>query len=897
MTGSEGASPLYSGGSLPADPHAISVEGLFRELSVSVVGLSDEEARERALVFGANIIAVHAKTSIFRIALHQFQSPVVYLLVAAAVMAGSLNQWKEAAAVLVVLAISALIGFVTEVRALRSIESLRDLGTHTARVRRSGDVRLVPAENLVPGDILLVEAGDRLSADVRLIEASNLTADEAALTGESLPTDKDVEPVDRDAPIGDRHSMLYKGTVIAGGSGAGIVVGTGLSTELGRISQLIATAETGRSPLEKRLARLSGQLIWVTLAVAVLVAAAGIFSGKEPMLMIEAAIALAVAAIPEGLPIVATLVLARGMRHMARENALVERLSAVETLGATTVILTDKTGTLTENRMAVRVILTPDTGLRILESASGKAVPEEPGSDAVSGLLRAAVLCNDATLGEIQSEDSGDPMELALLRAGAAAGLVQPALAGEYPVLRKMPFDTEVRMMATLHGSGNGAFWAVKGAPEAVLQASSRVVSGNGSLSMDGKLRADWHDKVEQLGRRGLRVLAFATRPTDRPDGEPFRDLVFLGIAGLEDPVRPDVPEAIAACQEAGIRVVMVTGDHLVTARSIGEAVGLYEHGTAIAEGADGVRLDDGDDSGFRQVGIFARVSPAEKLALVRAYQEAGEIVAMTGDGVNDAPALRQADIGVAMGRRGTDVAREAAAMILLDDAFPTIVRAIREGRIIFDNIRRFVVYLLSCNLSEVLIVGLAVLATLPLPLLPLQILYLNLITDVFPAFALAMCKGDRAVLKRPPRRPDEPILGRAQWTSIIVHSVLMTSGVFMALLLAHLTLDLDRDATVTVTFLTLGFVQLWHVFNMAGKSAGVLNNEVTRNPWVWGAILLCSVLLIGPALTPPLANVLGLTSPTAVMWCLIAAVSLLPVLVGQIGLRLFGALRRKGAR
>jgi len=897
MTGPKGASPSCVGGSLPADPHASSGEDVLQALSVSVAGLSDKEAGERALVFGPNVIAVHDKAPIFRIVLHQFQSPVVYLLMAASAMAALLGQWNEAAAILVVLAISALIGFITETRALRSIESLRDLGSHAARVRRSGDVRLVPAESLVPGDILLVEAGDRLSADVRLIEAVNLTADEAALTGESLPTDKGVAPVERDARIGDRHSMLYKGTVVASGSGIGLVVGTGLSTELGRISQLVAKAETGRSPLEKRLSRLSGQLIWITLAIAVLVAAVGIVSGKDPMLMVEAAIALAVAAIPEGLPIVATLVLARGMWRMARENALVERLSAVETLGATTVILTDKTGTLTENRMAVRAVLAPDADLCVIERAPGKAVPDGPASDAVLAFLKAAVLCNDATLAEIPGEESGDPMELALLRAGAEVGLARSGLVDKHPVLSKVPFDTDVRMMATLHGSKDGAFWMVKGAPETVLQASSRIASGDGALPMDESLRADWHGRVEQLGERGLRVLAFATRAADPSDGEPFGNLVFLGIIGLEDPVRPDVPEAIRACQEAGIRVVMVTGDHLVTAKSIGETVGLYEQGTAIVEGADPAWLNNGDDSSFREIGIFARVSPAEKLALVRAYQEAGEVVAMTGDGVNDAPALRQADIGVAMGRRGTDVAREAAAMILLDDAFPTIVRAIREGRIIFDNIRRFVVYLLSCNLSEVLIVGLAVLATLPLPLMPLQILYLNLITDVFPAFALAMCKGDHAVLKRPPRRPDEPILGRAQWTGIIVHSVLMTAGVFLALVMASLALHLDHQAALTVTFLTLGFVQLWHVFDMAGESTGLVNNEVTRNPWVWGAVLLCLVLLIGPTLIPPLADVLGLTPPTTLMWSLIAAASLLPVLAGQIGLRIFRALSGRSAR
>jgi Ca2+-transporting ATPase len=397
---------------------------------------------------------------------------------------------------------------------------------------------------------------------------------------------------------------------------------------------------------------------------------------------------------------------------------------------------------------------------------------------------------------------------------------------------------------------------------------------------MDSDMRAEWLRRVEHLGHHGLRVLACAVKTGMQADASPYENLMFVGLVGLEDPARADVPHAIRACQQAGIRIVMVTGDHAVTARSIARAVGLGQTAANVVEGKQVERLAENGE--LLDVGIFARVNPAEKLELVRAYQAAGEIVAMTGDGVNDAPALRQADIGVAMGLRGTDVAREAAAMILLDDAFPTIVKAIREGRVIFANIRRFAAYLLACNLTEVLVVGLAVLSTLPLPILPLQILYLNLVTDVFPAFALAMGEGERDILERPPRDPKEPILGRTQWVTVMLQSLSMTAGTFGALAAAWLWLDLDARAAVTVTFLTLAFAQLWHVFNMRHPCSGVVGNEVTRNPWLWGALFLCTTLLVTPAYLAPIAHLLHLAPPTPIMWAIILGLSLAPLLVTQ---------------
>jgi len=865
---------------LPDTPHALPAADVLAALTVTPAsGLDDDEVRRRAAAFGPNTIVARRKVSALAVLLHQFRSPVVYLLAAAAALAFYFGEWEEGGAIVAVLALNALIGFVTEIRAARSIEALRALGTRSARVRREGHTRLIPADQLVPGDIMLVEGGDSISADLRLVETSNLGADESTLTGESTAVDKTIAPVAGDARLAERTSMLFKGTSVSRGSGIGVVTGTGLASELGRISQLVEEAEPESSPLEKRLTRLSGQLVWAVVALTVLIAGVGLTSGKDAFLMVEAAIALAVAAIPEGLPIVATLALARGMWRMARQNALIERLSAVETLGATTVILTDKTGTLTENRMTVRRFWVP-TGEVELESAGDRIAL---GDDTqLARLIEAAVLCNDAALERLEEEGSGDPMEIALLRAGLMAGLERPALLEQNPIAQKHAFDTASKMMATVHRRGDRFLFAVKGAPEAVLHAAERVVSDDGEAALDHATRAEWLERVAHLGHHGLRVLACASKTEPRPDAPAYAGLTFLGLIGLEDPAREDVPQAIQDCQQAGIRVVMVTGDHAVTARSIGRAVGLGESAAHVVEGRQLGELTSARDQELFNVGIFARVSPAEKLDLVRAYQAAGDIVAMTGDGVNDAPALRQADIGVAMGLRGTDVAREAAAMILLDDAFPTIVRAIREGRVIFGNIRRFVAYLLSCNLSEVLVVGLAILSTLPLPILPLQILYLNLVTDVFPAFALAMGEGEPGVLRRPPRNPQEAILGRPQWTTIVLQSLALTAGTFGALGLARLGLDLEGRAVITVTFLTLAFAQLWHVFNMRSPHSNIFVNEVTRNPWTWGSFALCTLLLALPPYLPPVAHVLHLAPPSAAMWAIILGMSIAPLLVIQ---------------
>ncbi|WP_445217085.1 cation-translocating P-type ATPase [Bradyrhizobium sp. Pa8] len=868
---------------LPETPHSLPVAQLLPQLRVSgAEGLSDVEVNARRKRFGSNTIAARRAASSLRLLLHQFKSPIIYLLSCAAGLAFYFGELEEGSAIIAVLAINALIGFMTESKAARSIEALRALGTRTVRVRREGRVHLVPAEELVPGDIVVLDAGDAVSADLRLIETSNLSADESTLTGESVNVDKQTHPVSADARLSDRASMLFKGTAVTRGTGTGVVVATGLATELGQVTRLVLEADPGSSPLERKLGRLSAQLVWATIVVAAVIGVVGLMGGGDPLLMVEAAIALAVAAIPEGLPIVATLALGRGMWRMARQNALIERLSAVETLGATTVILTDKTGTLTENRMTVRRLCTASGEIQLETGAPKDGERSQLAGDPQAAvLLRVAVLCNDAHLDSAGEGGSGDPMEISLLRAGLHAGLKRTDLLDVHRIVRKHAFDPTTKMMATVHEDSDGMLVAVKGAPEAVLAAATCATVEHGEVALDDATRTEWLSRADRLGHHGLRVIACAMKRGTLADVAPYERLVFVGLIGLEDPARADVPQALQDCRQAGIRVVMVTGDHAVTARSIGRAVGLGETIANVVEGKKIAQVIQTGQPALRDVGIFARVSPDEKLALVKAYQAAGEIVAMTGDGVNDAPALRQADIGVAMGLRGSDVAREAAAMILLDDAFPTIVGAIREGRVIFANIRRFVAYLLSCNLSEVMVVGLAVLSALPLPLLPLQILYLNLVTDVFPAFALAMGEGEAGILKHPPRDPKEPILGRWQWITIVLHGAALTAGTFGALA-ASSWLGLDAGATVTVTFLTLAFAQLWHTFNMRDLHSRPVVNEVTRNGWLWAALLLCAGLLAAPPYLPPAAHLLNLAPLNADMWSVVLTFSLAPLIVTQ---------------
>lgn len=859
-------------------------------------GLSNEEAEKRRERFGPNRLRTARRKSVWSILLNQFKSLVVLLLLAAAGTAAAFGQIIEAIAIAAALVINAAVGFGTEFAARRSMDALRRMGQIVARVRRDGGMQDLHAEKLVPGDIVALQEGEVVPADLRLVAVENLQCNEAALTGESEPVSKTLDPLEaEEVPLAERVNMAFKGTAVTRGAGEGVVVGTGTSTEIGRISELVEEADEDAAPLERRLERLGHRLIFLVLAIGVAVAISGILAGKELFIMIETAIVLAIAAVPEGLPVVATLSLGRGMWRMAQRNALVKKLSAVETLGATTVILTDKTGTLTENRMVLRRLALDAGDVELSQKEREFQQDSEPfdpteREDAMAA-LRAAVLCSNAELGQDEAEANGDPMEIALLDGGALAGLDRGDLLEELPEEREESFDPETKMMATYHRRNGDYLVAVKGAPEAVLEAATKVRCGDADEDLDEQARDAWQDRNKSLAEAGLRVLAVAEKTVRDESAAPYENLTLLGLVGLYDPPRESVADAIGACRDAGIRVVMVTGDQPATAVNVGREVGILDGDDA--EVVVGVDLAREDARSVRKSAVFARVSPEDKLALVEAFQQAGEIVGMTGDGVNDAPALQKADIGIAMGKRGTDVAQDAGDIVLKDDAFETIVMAVRQGRTIFSNIRKFVVFLLSGNLGQVIAVSLAALAGAPLPLLPLQILFLNMVLDVFPALALGLGGDESVVMQRRPRDPEEPILTRDHWLAIGGFGVLIGAAVLAAFAVAILVLDMDVADAVTVSFLTYAFARLWHLFNMRSLDSDVLDNNVVRSPYVWGAIGLCLVLIFAALFVPALASLLHLSPPTGQQWSLVLAGSLAPLIVGQVGIAAFQRLQR----
>ena len=926
-----------------AHPWSVPAEDVVEALSTSRDGLDPAEVRRRRETVGPNVLQRVETVSLGQILWNQLRSLVVLLLVVACAVSLLFGDAVEAAAIAVVLGVNTAIGFGMERRAVRSMEALRELGQTPATVIREGTPRRIAAEDLVPGDLLVLEEGDVITADARITDASNLQADASALTGESVPVDKDAAPVADDAPLAERSSMVHKGTAVTRGRGTGVVVATGMETEIGHISELVERAEGDETPLEERLDQLARSLVLVVLVLAGVIVGIGLGAGRNATLMVEMGIALAVAAIPEGLPIVATIALARGLRRMARRNALVRRLSSVETLGATSVICTDKTGTLTENRMSVRDLVLPSgspvggpgtgistgagtgAGERLARisvpdgtgdpsSAEAPAISADAGAGshpapptpaesgpAVSLAAWIAATCNTAQLDpDDPTTVIGDPMEGALLQfARRAPTPVDDPDA--IPELSRVAFERTTKMMASIRATDDGPVVAVKGAPEAVLAAATGEVDPTAAPDglallnlqhvhpLDDERRAAWAAANEHLAADGLRVLAVAAKRTATPDPDAvYSDLVVVGLIGLVDPPRDDVRPSIAGCHRAGIRVVMVTGDQPATARYIAREVGVVETDDApVVTGADLQRSRAGgteDRVSVRsaQADIYARVTPEQKLTLVDRIQSEGRIVAMTGDGVNDAPALKRADIGVAMGQRGTQVAQEAADVVLRDDAFSTIVAAVEEGRTIFGNIRAFVRFLLSCNVGEVMVVGTAAFSGLPLPIFPLQILFLNLVTDVFPALALGMGESERDVMEEPPRPKSEPVLTRRHWAGIAGYGVIFTVAVLSTLLIARDLLHLSGTQGVTVSFLTLAFGQLVHVFNMRSPRSGLLRNVVVGNRYVWGAILLCTGLLLTAVHIPILSGVLSLTPLPAEGWMLVGAGSLFPLGVGQ---------------
>jgi Ca2+-transporting ATPase len=875
--------------------HALAPAEVLERLDTSRDGLTAAEAEARLSRHGPNALRAAPPVPWWRILLAQLRGVVVWLLVAAAVVALLMGDRAEAIAITVVLVLNALLGFVMELRANRAMEALLSLEVPRAVVVREGRRREVDAREVVPGDVVALEAGSMIAADAYLLDARELVTRESALTGESLPVHKisgDVLPAP--TPLAERTNLVFRSTFAAAGTGRAVVFATGMATEVGKIGTLVAGVADEPTPLERRLDDLGRRLVWVALAAAAAVSLLGWLQGVALAETVETGIALAIAAVPEGLPAVATIALAVGVRRMARRNALIRRLPVVESLGSATVVCTDKTGTLTRGEMTVTELRAPGrqwtvTGVGYApegEIREGDPSTETAADPVLRRILQASVLANNAEL--LQADGGwtvrGDPTEGALLAAAAKAGIDRHVLLAETPEVGELPFSSERMWMATFHRRADGsAFAAVKGAPGRTLERCTRTLSADGERPLDADERRALRAENEAMGARGLRVLAMAWKDGAEPAGpEALTDLVFLGFAGMMDPPAEGVTETIRTLRDAGIRTVMITGDQRATAEAVGRELGIVAGGEQVFDGAALSALE-GDEwlECVGQAGAFSRVSPEDKLRLVDGYRQAGEIVAMLGDGVNDAAALRRADVGVAMGIRGTDVAKEAAAVVLQDDRFATVAAAVEEGRVVYANIRRFVFYLFSCNVAEVLVLLLCGLAGLPAPLGPLPILWMNLVTDTFPALALAMEPADADVMRRPPHDPRAALLSRAFLVKIALYGLLITACSLGAYLVALRAVPLEHARTVA--FQTLSLAQVFHLGNARSRAPVVSREAITRNRWAVAAVTAVVLLQLAAAYLQPLPSILRVAVPSLRDWLLIIPFSIAPAIVGQV--------------
>jgi calcium-translocating P-type ATPase len=876
----------------PAPPvwHAMDLTAVEAALDTSEQGLSSAAALERLQRYGPNQIAEARPFSNLAILLHQFQSPLIYILVLATIVTVLVGEPVDAGVIAAVLVLNAVIGFVQERGAAVSMRALSRLAAPRARVVRGGRALEVRSRELVPGDLVLLESGDRVPADLRLVAANALLVDESLLTGESTPVAKQTRPLDPLADPADRSNIAYSGTVVVSGRGRGYVVATGAATQLGAIAARVQEERSPETPLQRRMAQLS-RVIGVAVAVAAVLAfVIGVLRGEAPAQMFLVAVALAVSAVPEGLPVAFTVTLALGVRRMARRNAIIRHLAAVEALGSTTVIGSDKTGTLTENRMTVQEIWAGGRTLSLRDAAQ-----VEQHSPLWLTLL-AGVLATHATLTRTPDgfAGQGDPTEVALLAAAARMGIEPEDARAASPALWDLPFEPPQQYGASFRIHRGQPVLFVAGAPERVLSMCAWMATESGAGPLD---RTQIQQAAQAMAARGLRVLAMAMRtlprtPQDGSSPPDLHGLTFLGLQGMLDPPRPGVREAIAGCREAGIRVVMITGDHAATARAVAADLGIAAGAEDVRTGAEIAALDDATlDHVVAETSVYARMTPDQKLRVVQALRRRGETVAVTGDGVNDAPALRAADIGVAMGRGGTDVAREAADMVLADDNFATLYAAVEEGRITFDNVRKVTFFMLSTGVGEVLTIITALALGWPLVFLPAQILWLNLVTDSLQAVALAFEPGDRDVLKRPPRRRDEGILTRRLWErTAIAGSVMAIGTLFLFQWELDRTDSLVQAQTTALTVMVL--FQTFHVGNARSQTESVFRRNPLSNPLLLAAAAAALAVHVAALYLPPTQVVLRVEPLDAASWLRIVLVAGTIVLAMELHKRLRPDLR-----
>ena len=826
------------------------------QLHTSAAGLDPAEAARRLAQHGPNELPVGDTISPWSILLDQFKNVLILILLAAAALSVFLGHGIEAVAITVIVLFAVILGFVQEYRAERAIEALREMAAPTATAVRAGEDLEIPARELVPGDIVLLRTGDRIPADLRLIQSVNLKVEEAALTGESVAVDKHDAPLaNADLPLGDRRNMAFAGTAATYGRARAVVVATGIHTEFGKIAQMLQTIETGKTPLQENLDKVGHVLARAAFVVVGIIVLLGLLRGQPLIEMVIFGIALAVAVVPEALPAVVTISLAIGVQRMVKRNALMRRLAAVETLGSTSVICSDKTGTLTKDEMTVRQILVDGQLLEVTGAGfephgqfSLVGVAVEP-SEPLRQLLRAATLASDATI--VQSDGrwrvKGDATEGALVVAAAKAGLEKAGLDERYPRVYEIPFTSETKRMTTLHSNGQGMVAYAKGAPEIILASCARRLTAQGEADLDPAGREAILAAARQMASQALRVLAVAYKQGATLQTAE-QEMTLLGLVGMIDPPRPEARAAIETCNAAGIDVVMITGDHPLTAEAVASELGLLKTGRVVT----GAELESMDDAEFERqvedIEVFARVSPAHKLRVVTALQGRGHVVAMTGDGVNDAPALKKADIGIAMGITGTDVAKEAAAMTLTDDNFASIVAAVEEGRGIFGNIKKYLMYLLSSNIGEIGLMAGAVLLGLPLPLTAVQILYVNLATDGLPALALAVDPPERDLMRRPPRNARVGIFTRPVVTLMTVGG-LWSTLINLSLFAWALNSGRSQAEAMTMTFISLVLIQFFKAYNFRSDRHSVLRRPFA-NKWlnlaiVWELLLLTLIVYL----------------------------------------------------
>jgi len=850
----------------PATPwHALPAVEVMARLQTGPEGLSAEQARRRREHYGPNALQAEPGPSLRALVLKQFASPLIYMLLAAAAIAGLSAHWVDIFVILGVVVLNTVIGVTQEWRAEKALEALRALAAPQARVMRAARPVTIPADAVVPGDLLLLESGDRVAADARVVEAAELYADESALTGESAPVEKSVPPLPEDTPFADRHNMVWMATAVTSGRGRAVAVATGMQTAMGEIAEEVQAATRAPTPLQRRLASFGGLLGIAAVSLSVLIFLIGLLRGYHVLDMLLFAVAAAVSAIPEGLPAAMTVVLALGVQRMARRHAIVRRLPAVETLGSTTVVCSDKTGTITRNEMTVTRIWAGGTLYEVTGegfSPRGEIRPLDEGpppgeNPDLRRLLEIGILANDAALehGENGWQVHGDPTEAALLVAACKLGLDPDRLREVSPRRGEVPFSSARQYMASLH-AGAGARLYVKGAPERVLAFCTHLLEGGEPVLLDEARRRRVLDLNRQLAGQALRVLGGAYKEFPGPGsleaGAVERDLVFAGLWGMMDPARPEAVRAIGEAQQAGMRVVMITGDHADTAAAIAAQVGILHEGTEVVDGRALAHMpDDVLHRRALHIGVYARVSPGDKLRIVEALQRNDQIVAMTGDGVNDAPALKQANIGIAMGITGTEVAKEAADMVLTDDNFATIINAVAEGRVIFDNIRRVVFFLIATNLGEIITLTAALLLGLPLPLTAVMILWVNVVTDGVSTVPLGVEPGHGDVLRRPPRPPGSGILSRHMVRDMLLLAALMATGT-LGLFAYELGAGSPRHAR-TVAFSTIVAFQWFHALNSRSRRASLFTLGLWGNSWLLAAIgaavsLQALVIYWGPA-------------------------------------------------